>query len=285
MFVADLVKEIACGLSETYSIPWDVYIIEMGEGDINIEVFPSQQERACVLGFRLYLGYTRFVLEFAVKNAHAFINSLFATVRKNLKNNLLQAKAIGKLLGDKGDLLYTINNHKYTSDNLNDSIDSPWLSLSIRFDSYYTNVYDKLDFHYQNFKDQVKTFAGLILLCSYSKEEQEPLLYNEGKERTFNGTRYERNSINREICLASKGYRCSVCGISMEQLYGEIGKDYIEVHHIIPVSEYGEERLIDPLEELVPVCPNCHAMLHRRKPPYSIDELKAKIKKTARGTK
>ena len=71
----------------------------------------------------------------------------------------------------------------------------------------------------------------------------------------------------------------------MEQLYGEIGKDYIEVHHIIPVSEYGEERLIDPLEELVPVCPNCHALLHRRKPPYSINELKAKIKKTTRGTK
>ena len=53
--------------------------------------------------------------------------------------------------------------------------------------------------------------------------------------------------------------------------------DPYEVHHLIPISTYGEERLINPLEELVPVCPNCHAMLHRKNPPYSIEEMKAII--------
>tara|TARA_R110002050_G_scaffold54303_4_gene122942 strand:- start:29513 stop:29710 length:198 start_codon:yes stop_codon:yes gene_type:complete len=62
-------------------------------------------------------------------------------------------------------------------------------------------------------------------------------------------------------------------------MYGEIGKGFIHVHHLTPISEIGKKYQIDPINDLRPVCPNCHSMLHRRNPPISVNELKEIIKK------
>lgn len=75
--------------------------------------------------------------------------------------------------------------------------------------------------------------------------------------------KYERNGYARSICLRKHGYSCSVCGLNFEQKYGEIGRNFIHVHHIIPILTIGREYQIDPDKDLVPVCPNCHAMLHK----------------------
>lgn len=90
--------------------------------------------------------------------------------------------------------------------------------------------------------------------------------------------KYERNPLNRELCLLKKGYSCSICDFNFEQKYGEIGKNFINVHHIVPVSQLGPDYLINPELDLIPVCPNCHAMLHRKNPPYLPGELKRIIK-------
>ena len=63
--------------------------------------------------------------------------------------------------------------------------------------------------------------------------------------------------------------------MNFEAIYGAIGRDFIHVHHLIPLSEVGDTYEVDPIEDLRPVCPNCHAMLHKRTPPYSISELSA----------
>ena len=55
-----------------------------------------------------------------------------------------------------------------------------------------------------------------------------------------------------------------ICGFDFEKTYGEIGKGFIHVHHIVPVSEIGESYRVDYEKDLIPVCPNCHAMLHRK---------------------
>ena len=86
--------------------------------------------------------------------------------------------------------------------------------------------------------------------------------------------RYERNPINRKLCLAAKGYYCRVCGMDFESIYGELGTGFIHVHHNIPVSKMGPKYVVNPLNELEPVCPNCHVMLHRKDPPLGIEELK-----------
>ena len=64
-----------------------------------------------------------------------------------------------------------------------------------------------------------------------------------------------------------------------EDKYGEVGKDFIHVHHEVEISTKGEEYQIDPIKHLNPVCPNCHAMIHKRRPAYSIDEIKQFLEK------
>lgn len=91
--------------------------------------------------------------------------------------------------------------------------------------------------------------------------------------------RYERNSEARKKCIEQKGCCCTVCGMSFEVKYGEIGKEFIHIHHTTPISTIGKDYQIDYEKDLVPVCPNCHAMLHRKNPPYTIEELKQIINK------
>ena len=95
--------------------------------------------------------------------------------------------------------------------------------------------------------------------------------------------KYERSPINRASCISHYGCTCQVCGFDFLDNYGEIGREYIEVHHKTPVSEMGSAYRIDPVNDLVPVCANCHSMIHRKKPPLSIEELKAIISSKSNG--
>lgn len=85
----------------------------------------------------------------------------------------------------------------------------------------------------------------------------------EGAKTTVTVNKYERNPEARQKCIEANGYSCAVCGMNFEDVYGPIGRGFIHVHHIIPISEIGEEYVVDPIHDLVPVCPNCHAMLHK----------------------
>ena len=74
------------------------------------------------------------------------------------------------------------------------------------------------------------------------------------------------------------GYSCFVCGFNFFETYGEIGRQFIHVHHINPLSQIGEQS-VNPITDLVPVCPNCHCMIHRdKKYILTIEELKQILK-------
>ncbi|HOE75564.1 MAG TPA: HNH endonuclease [Rectinema sp.] len=111
-------------------------------------------------------------------------------------------------------------------------------------------------------------FLSLLNVEQISLENQE-----EGAKHISVSNRYERSSINRELCLLKHGYVCKICGMSFERKYGELGKNYIHVHHIVPVSRMGGSYIINPETDLIPVCPNCHAMLHRQDPPLTPEQL------------
>ncbi len=85
---------------------------------------------------------------------------------------------------------------------------------------------------------------------------------------------YERNPAARKACIAKYGVRCAVCGMSFKEKYGTIGRDFIHVHHKKPLALRRAEYRVRPTIDLVPVCPNCHAMLHTKKPPLGVDELR-----------
>lgn len=104
--------------------------------------------------------------------------------------------------------------------------------------------------------------------------------YKEGLSKQIKVNVYERNPDARKRCIEAHGYNCWTCNFNFEEFYGsEIGKRYIHVHHKILISSIKKEYVIDPIKDLVPICPNCHSMIHRRsKNPMDIHELRKLIK-------
>lgn len=90
--------------------------------------------------------------------------------------------------------------------------------------------------------------------------------------------RFERDPKARAECIKHHKPRCKVCSLDFSNKYGEIGKGFIHIHHLTPISNVGMAYKVDPINDLIPVCPNCHAMLHTKNPPYTIDELKIIVK-------
>ncbi|WP_198402997.1 HNH endonuclease [Pseudoalteromonas sp. 1_2015MBL_MicDiv] len=103
--------------------------------------------------------------------------------------------------------------------------------------------------------------------------------YIEGATKVVTINKYERDVKARKKCIAHFGCVCQVCGFDFEKVYGDLGKGYIHVHHIVPLSEIGKEYEVNPEEDLVPLCPNCHAMVHRIKPAKSLADLKSELNK------
>lgn len=115
----------------------------------------------------------------------------------------------------------------------------------------------------------------------YDNDELKSLdIVDEGTEGIsvyFYGERFEKDAKARAAAVAAQGCRCAICGFDYEKTYGEIGKDYIEVHHKKPAYDKAP---LNPEEDLVCVCSNCHKMLHRgKKTTMTVEELRAAITK------
>jgi len=87
----------------------------------------------------------------------------------------------------------------------------------------------------------------------------------EGRKKQYYVTKYERNPINREKCIELQGTICKACSFDFSKTYGQRGKNYIEIHHVKPLHSLDEEVEINPATDLVPICSNCHRMIHRKK--------------------
>lgn len=99
-------------------------------------------------------------------------------------------------------------------------------------------------------------------------------LYPEGFSKIIAINSFERNKKARDECLKFHGFKCAVCDFDFEDKYGSLGRNYIHVHHVVPLSEIKQEYMLNPETDLSPVCPNCHAMIHNTSPILSIEELR-----------
>lgn len=104
--------------------------------------------------------------------------------------------------------------------------------------------------------------------------------YVEGAKKQVRVNAYERNPKARAACLRHHGFNCVVCSFNFELRYGPLGKEFIHVHHLKPLALTDGEYKLDPVTDLRPVCPNCHAMLHRGNSVLSIEELRAILSAT-----
>jgi HNH endonuclease len=102
--------------------------------------------------------------------------------------------------------------------------------------------------------------------------------YVEGARRQVWVNAFERDPRGREACLRHYGFDCAVCAFNFEDRYGELGRDFIHVHHLKSMARTDGRYELDPINDLRPVCPNCHAMLHRGEEVLSIEELRGILK-------
>jgi len=153
-----------------------------------------------------------------------------------------------------------IKNHDLLNDTLNYIINS-----------------NKID---NNIKSKAKRILNSKKLEIIYPDDIEDKDLFEGTKKQITVNAYERSSQARQECIEHYGVKCSICNFDFEEVYGDIGQNFIHVHHIKPLSEIDEKYKINLIKDLRPVCPNCHAMLHKRKPAYSIEEIQDKIEQT-----
>lgn len=127
-----------------------------------------------------------------------------------------------------------------------------------------------------------------------SKKEKKLIIYTEddvireGKETTTSSKSKKRSKKLRDAAIEyykdDNGHiKCAVCGFDFEKTYGELGKDYIQIHHEKPICQYssdGVQKYIkDAVKDVKPLCANCHCMIHRNKSiSLSVEDLKTHIK-------
>lgn len=120
-----------------------------------------------------------------------------------------------------------------------------------------------------NEETRVKRIKKDIDVCN------EDGLHVEGRRIEKKSIAYERSPLARRACLEHYGYKCVICGMDFGDKFGEEFSGLIEVHHLEPLSLSKEEHEIDPIKDLVPLCPNCHRMIHKKRDrPFTLEEMR-----------
>lgn len=120
-------------------------------------------------------------------------------------------------------------------------------------------------------------FADILLFLIFFLFPYRTEGVEEGERKDMISTIVERSQFNRALCLAFHGYDCKACGQNMRQTYRGLKSNFVHVHHLTPVATVGTIKP-DPIRDMVPLCPNCHAVAHLKNPPYTVQEIKKMIR-------
>lgn len=106
----------------------------------------------------------------------------------------------------------------------------------------------------------------------------EVAVYVEGATQRVVVNKYERDPEARQACIEHWGQKCSVCGLDFSERYGPEAAGLIHVHHLDALANTKSRRRVDPVKDLRPVCPNCHAVIHWAEPPHTIERVRAMLR-------
>jgi len=196
------------------------------------------------------------------------INAIRGRIAKDSNGYYILRSTIGMTTSGR------INIREQIEDSLRNRIvyidDKPWILIC--------NI-DQFDIdHICVVLDVIKDCREGIFFSNVPGEISNQTNITEGAKQTVVVNKYERDSEARKQCIQHWGVTCQVCGFRFEDFYGDYGAEYIHVHHLKPLSEIGEQYQLNPIDDLRPICPNCHAMIHRSTPALTIDDLKTKLK-------
>ena len=144
--------------------------------------------------------------------------------------------------------------------------------LKLNFEKF-ENFHNMKYIDTEEWQDEINRVINQELIEIYPDDIEDKNLF-EGAKKQITVNAYERNSQARKECVEHYGTKCSICDFDFEKKFGDIGKGFIHVHHVKPLSEIDKEYKINPVKDLRPVCPNCHVMLHKKIPAYSIEEIR-----------
>ena len=114
----------------------------------------------------------------------------------------------------------------------------------------------------QEYVEQQLVRAYGEIPCDAPLDVETPFV--EGSRCTVELDRFERSQAAREACIAAHGVVCSICGFDFGKAYGPRFSGIVQVHHIVPLSVVDSEHDVDPVTDLITVCPNCHVALHSK---------------------
>jgi hypothetical protein len=162
-----------------------------------------------------------------------------------------------------------------------------YLGLKREFQGLFVGMNEDKSIRYLENDEQ--DFSEVISIINLTGKQHPPFVrypdelasdkkYREGRTKVIRVNAYERNPKARKKCIEHHGARCAVCGFDFQKVYGEMGEGFIHVHHLKEIASKKKEYVIDPVKDLRPVCPNCHAMIHTRKPAIPVSKMKRLLK-------
>lgn len=190
-------------------------------------------------------------------------------------SNLIQGKLFTRTTNSCGTDYYL---HKIYEDNGQSGLKNALISLSQHIDYYEEKSGTTVKLRREIYNKYLEFLDNKLETSVFPDEVDGNTKYAEGKTKTVLVNSYERNQVARQKCIEHFGAFCQVCNFDFGKIYGDIGENFIHVHHIVDISTIGNEYSVDPIKDLIPVCPNCHSMLHKKKPAYLVSELKEIMK-------
>ena len=275
----DIAKNISEKLFQRFGIELLFEIRNQKEGSLLIlkpaDLYPKEG-----FNINILVGWKKLTISFEPEdNAGELLLTMGYAAATNYETFRSMIKSI---TSEGGSLVMTINSNPVKLNNISDWPKN-WHNLKLVIKSPFIESDTDLALD-RNLEEHIEKWSTLffsLIVPMLPLDEQIDIKTEhnveglpEGAQLKILVNRYERSRINRQICIVVHGAYCNICGFNFRKQYGVTGEGYIEVHHKVPVSELGKNYRIDPINDLIPVCANCHAMIHKRNPPYSPDEIK-----------
>ena len=215
--------------------------------------------------------FKEFLMEYyepSILNANIFINAIEKVDRFIKSHTTIGVKMIQIIETEKiCQLKVTMLSHKSYAMGPSISVNDPRVIVLDRYIEFL----------------QIKAKQDALSKSANPQTEDEIQQATEGLIKEVKYFRSQRNRAIRDQCAKRDSYTCQVCGFNFERVYGERGKEFIEVHHKNPMANFDTEHEIE-LKDLISLCSNCHSMIHYGGKFLDIDELR-KTLKTSQDTK
>lgn len=259
-------------LTERFGLAVEAGAFFENDGQI-ITISPSGIERTISFRVELHLGWRTVSAEFIPGN---YASGLVAGMKAAAPSQLAAFVLFSESLKSKGAQVSLRLDSTQVNASVPSSWPNDWSTVHISMKKVGILVEKSSGYDFDAAFPWATGFFGLslaLLPLEEAEEESSPEGKSEGTALLRLVKQYERSRINRAACIEIHGTACSICRFDFGDRFGDLGEGFIHVHHIVPVSEMGGSYILDPGKDLIPVCPNCHAMLHRRRPVLSPDDL------------